>query len=201
MPVSRITAQWSGWSGQPGFTNFHYADIRGDETSHLAKVQTFLMDVLGGPPSPVFLPGVININVNPIVQTFDEISGDLLATTVGAAPAVIDGPGTSTFAGPVGACISWTTGLVHDVPGGTQGPHLVRGRTFLVPLTGTAFDTDGTMTAAALTDMNTAVAAFLTNNPDFVIWSRPVGGTGGAFGVAVAGVVRDKAAVLRSRRD
>lgn len=201
MPVSRITAQWSGWSGQPGFTNFHYADIRGDETSHLAKVQTFLMDVLGGPPSPVFLPGVININVNPIVQTFDEITGDLLATTVGTAPAVIDGPGTSTFAGPVGACISWTTGLVHDVPGGTQGPHLVRGRTFLVPLTGTAFDTDGTMTAAALTDMNTAVAAFLTNNPDFVIWSRPVDGTGGAFGVAVAGVVRDKAAVLRSRRD
>lgn len=201
MPVSRVTAVWSGWAGAPGHSVFHFADARGAETSHLAKVRDFMNDFLSPTTTPTDLPGPINIDVSPIVETFDENTGALLATTVGTKPPVIDGIGSGSFASPAGACISWTTNLVHDVPGATSGPHLVRGRTFFVPLVSNVFDLDGSLTAASLTNMNSAVTAFLTAAPDFVIWSRPVGGAGGAFGVAVAGVVRDKVAVLRSRRD
>lgn len=200
MPVSRVEVIWSGWSGGPGLTSFHFDDIRGAETVHLDRVRTFLIDVLGGPPTAGYLPTVVKLDVNPVVETYDETTGNLLATTVGTKPAQISGAGTD-FAAPAGAAISWSTGLVHDVPGSEAGPHLVRGRTFLVPTSSSVVEADGSLKAATLTDMNAAVSAFITANPDFVIWSRPVAGAGGAFGVVIAGLVRDKVAVLRSRRD
>jgi hypothetical protein len=201
VPVSRVVVDWSGWPGGTGNTVLHFADIRGDETGHLDKVRTFLVDVLGGPPTLTLLPSAVKLDINPIVQTFDENTGELVGTTIGTKPLQIVGGGGTNFSSPVGACIAWTTNLIHPVPGGAAGPHLVRGKTFLVPLSTQTFDSDGSLAAATLTDMNAAVAAFLAANPDFVIWSRPVAGAGGAFGVAVAGVVRDKMAVLRSRRD
>lgn len=201
MPVSAVTAVWSGWPGGPGLSTFHFDDARGNETNKLAAVRAFMIDFCGSSTVATDLPVAVKIDVNPIVETFDEVTGDLLATTFGTKPATILGNNPSAWFAPVGACVAWTTGLVHDVPGSSQGPHLVRGRTFFVPLGITAGAADGTIDTTVLSGMNAAVAAFLTANPDFVIWSRPVDRTGGAYGVAVAGVVRDKIAVLRSRRD
>lgn len=201
MPVSKVVAQWSGWSGAPGLTAFHFDDARGNETSILAKVREFMNDFLSPTTTAVNLPGTINIDVQPIVETFDTLTGALLSTTVGTKPPVIDGIGSGGYASAVGACVSWTTGLVHDVPGAESGPHLVRGKTFFVPLVSNVFDANGAFNSADLTGMNSAVAAFLTAVPTFGVWSRPVAGAGGAFGVALAGVVRNKGAILRSRRD
>ena len=180
---------------------FHFADIRGAETSHLSKVKDFMQDFCASTAAADLLPGVINIDVNPVVETFDEVTGALVGTTVGTKPATIDGTGTGSFQAPAGACISWMTNLIHDVPGAASGPHIVRGRTFFVPMVSAIADVDGTITTPTLSGFNTAVSTFIAANPDFVIWSRPVNGAGGAFGVVVAGVVRDKIAVLRSRRD
>jgi hypothetical protein len=200
MPVSRVRAVWSGWSGGPGVSTFHFFDIRGNETATLAKVYNFIGDLYGTVGSLLWLPPIVKIDVSPVVETFDENTGELLGTTVGTKPATLTGGGTTAFAAPAGICVSWATGVVHQVPG-ADNPRLIRGRTFFVPTTASLYDNDGTIPSTPLSDMQAAVNAFRVAAPDFAIWSRPVAGAGGAIGQVVAGIVRDKVAMLTSRRD
>jgi len=142
-----------------------------------------------------------------LVQTFDENTGELLAVTTGAPGAQISGTGIGSFPAPAGACQTWRTGGVHF-------GHKVTGRTFLVPLSQAAFDTDGTLLNAVITEAATAAAALIAAPVGFGVWSRPKParpdpndpGTTlppepGAIFAVQAGSLADKAAVLRSRRD
>jgi phospholipase/lecithinase/hemolysin len=70
-----------------------------------------------------------------------------------------------------------------------------------VPVT---FDTDGTLSGAAYTQIKSAADALIAAGAgNFVVWHRPTtkGGTDGSFGPVVSSRLRDKAAVLTSRRD
>jgi hypothetical protein len=93
----------------------------------------------------------------------------------------------------VGSCISWLTGAVH-------GTHQLRGRTFVVPLNSGSYDTDGSLTSTALNRARTAATALVASG-EFGVWGRPVAGANGLWSQALASNVRDKIAVLRSRRD
>lgn len=94
----------------------------------------------------------------------------------------------------VGACINWMTdGIVNG--------RRVRGRTFVVPLDGTRYDTDGTIEPTALSILRTAASDLLTAcGEHFVIYHRPVDGAGGSAHAVTDYSVADRVSTLRSRR-
>lgn len=135
-------------------------------------------------------------------------SGDSIDDTTGAlngswavaavAPVACVAPGSAPAG--VGACITWTTGGI--VMGAAGRPRRLRGRTFLVPIGGDAYDTDGTLKPAHVAAFQT-LADGIRGAGGLAVWHRPVGvgaANGNSYGV-IAGSVRDKVAVLRSRRD
>jgi hypothetical protein len=94
-------------------------------------------------------------------------------------------------------CATWNTGAIVN-------GRRVRGRTFLGPLDNSCLQNDGTLSSSSITHANALGAAWtdagLTTTLSCV-WHRPVGGTGGSNHEIISATVRDKFAVLRSRRD
>lgn len=195
MPLYRATWTWSGFSGGPGYTNFHFLDPDPisqagiDQTA--ARARTFWNAV------KAFLPSTVTITEPTTFEEIDTGTGELLSenTWPGGAPLV--GVLVGNYSAAVGACISWNTiGIVNG--------RKLRGRTFLVPLGSAAFDTAGTLKDADRTTMLNAANAFAdaSTGIDLAVWHRPQpnGSDGVAAGVTTANIT-DKTAVLRSRRD
>lgn len=134
-------------------------------------------------------------------------SGDIIEDTTGHLTGVWSGTGggpknatgvTNSPAG-VGACIAWSTG---GIVNGSKGPRKLRGRTFVVPLSGDSYDGSGTLSDNAKANVVATAAALRAAGP-LAVWHRPttVGGSdGGSYGV-IGHNVRDKVAYLSSRRD
>lgn len=187
------TIVWTGFSGAPGYTNL-YTRFAGIITTNVDNMMTgmnkFCDDLHFSLPNSVHVRPVAEI------KQFDEATGALLGLHT-PAPAPVDwaGSGGTTYASPVGACISWGTG-------GINRGKRVRGRTFLVPLAGAAFDTDGTLLPGFLGPLNGVATNWRTSSAyETVVWSRPRAGAGGAAFDILSHRIADKAAVLRSRRD
>ena len=193
MAVYRVSALWTGFTGAPGYSNFHFTENPTGETGSVirAQVHDFFSELAS------LLPGVVTITIDPTVEVFDESTGLLTGyetDTEDLSP--VRGSGTGNFSGPAGAVINWLTATV------VNGRRL-RGRTFVVPLRATAYEQDGTLSSSVLGTLNTA-ASVLSGSPfesTFCIWSRPQGGGTGAVGEVIGHQVPDMAAVLRSRRD
>jgi hypothetical protein len=94
-------------------------------------------------------------------------------------------------------CATWNTGAIVN-------GRRVRGRTFLGPLDNSCLQNDGTLSSSSITHANALSSAWtdagLTTTLSCV-WHRPVGGTGGSNHEIISATIRDKFAVLRSRRD
>ena len=105
------------------------------------------------------------------------------------------GTGAVGAAAGVGACVSWLTG-------GIVGGRRLRGRTFLVPLHNSTYDTDGTFTSGVLTALTAFQTAMRAAGP-LAVWHRPTtpGGTDGTSYGVIGARVRDRVAFLSSRRD
>jgi hypothetical protein len=131
------------------------------------------------------------------VDTIDPATGSITDSNPTAAWTVT---GTTTgHTGPavLAICVTWKTTAV--IAG-----RRVRGRTFLSPLTNAVADIDGTPSAPYMTAANDLGDAWTDNgltNTYAVVWHRPVGGAGGTAEDITAHSIRDKFAVLRSRRD
>lgn len=193
MAIARVTAVWSGFTGAPGYSNFFFNAFGGGDVVDLevARVRTFFAAI------NATLPSVARIDVQAEVAILDEVTGDLIGySTADTAPAQVIGTGTGAYSAPSGATVEWQTDAV------AKGRRL-RGRTFLVPLANTAYEANGTLSTVALTTIGNAAAGMVGDGtgPQFVIWSRPVVGSGGSIGSVIGSRVPDKAAVLRSRRD
>lgn len=145
------------------------------------------------------LPNGVKTQAPSSGDTINDVDGSLIGSW-STAPV---GPGMGGAAGGiaagVGACIGWSTG---GIVNGTKGPRRLRGRTFIVPLATMAYDTDGTLTTVAMTKLENFAAALQAAGP-LAIWHRPTvlaPSGGNSYGVG-AHRIRDKVAVLRSRRD
>lgn len=193
MPIARVTAIWRGFRGAPGYSNFYFAGDDAIEQPGAAMalaVRTFFADIA------TTLPGSVNVSIQPTVDTLDEASGALVGQQDIEVPASVTGGGTNNYSAASGAVVNWLTTSYRN-------GRRVRGRTFLVPLSSTVYDTNGDLAAGFLTDIREAAQA-LVDSPGTTgmrVWSRPVNGAGGAA-FPVSGVaVPDLGAVLRSRRD
>lgn len=193
MAITRVTAVWTGFSGAPGYTNFFFNAFGGGDLVDLevARVRSFF-DAL-----TLLLPSDVSIQVQQEASIIDEASGELISYALASdAPPVVNGTQDTPYSAPSGAAITWNTDTV------ARGRRL-RGRTFIVPITGAGYEADGTLGPNALGYLNTAALALLGDGsgPGLVIWSRPRDGAGGTIGAVTSHRVADRAAILRSRRD
>lgn len=195
--IDRVRVGWSGGIGGPGVTTFYMLSA----PAHLTDVRNFFVEFAN------YVPTGITFHVEASGDKIEDTTGTLVGNWVGGAVPDVVTSNPSVYAGPAGLAVSWFTDLV------AQGRR-VRGRTFIVPIGSDKFDAAGTLAAAALSAAQATAIAFLTATAgDLRIWHRPFAGApavgtkparpahAGSSAVVVGTSVRDKAAVLRSRRD
>lgn len=193
MAIHRVQATWGGFQGSPGYTSMYFLG-EADATTALASVnvvQAFFQRLVS------ILPQGVTVTLPNEVENYDETTGVLTGyAAVEEEVARIDGGITGGYASAAGAVISWNTDTVN------RGRR-VRGRTFLVPISGSEYDTSGTLDDTTLDELNAAGSSLITEAiaAPLVIWSRPRNGAGGVAAPVVSHRVADKVAVLRSRRD
>jgi hypothetical protein len=210
-PIARVKLRWSGFIGGPGYTVLHFRDFGWDTVGSVdvtaCQAAVARVDTLAAALND-YLPYGCQLQTEAEVEVLNAEDGELMevrGTVPAAAQSAVVGS-TATFAGPVGAVINWKTG-------GVRNGRRVHGRSYLVPLVGTSFATDGTLTTGARTDFAAAatVLANPTGTPDLGVWARPtrtetspgvfVTNSDGSWHAVTSSSVPDMAAVLRSRRD
>jgi hypothetical protein len=201
--IWQTTFAWTGFPGATGYTNLYYLANAMDAQEALNAVTKARLLFDGVKAT---LPN--NVNIAPVtdVRLIQDTDGKLLNIfTVSGVTAVQGTGGVGAYSGPSGGCIDWLTGQVH-------GRHLATGRTFIVPMIGTAYENNGTLAGGIVTTLATAAEAMRTAGfgPTFGVWGRPrkadplkpdVPALVGAWHPAIVSRVPDKAVVLRSRRD
>jgi hypothetical protein len=181
MPLAVIRAQWSGFPGAPGVTTF-YDEFTGS-VPPLAAYTSFFGNFAAG------LPNSVRIQVASEGLVLDTATGLANASYAGTAQTVVSGGDVSPYPAPTGAVVNWLTNAF-------VGGHRVRGRSFIVPLGGTQYQTDGSLRDVMRTEIQTSATQLIAAaNPTVV--SR----NGGWQAATIASSsVPDIAAVLRSRR-
>ena len=188
MQLNRVVV---GWSGTPivglAVNVLHYAGDVG--APNAAAIRTAYQTL-----SSILSTGV-TITVPDSGEVLEDTTGVLEDVWTSTAGAPFAGGAGGVVAAGVGACITWKTGGIID------GRRL-RGRTFIVPLSSTAYEANGTLTAAALTALTNFGNSMMASGP-LAVWHRPTSeaaADGNSYGV-VSFSVREKVAFLSSRRD
>ena len=191
----RIQSIWSGFQGAPGYTNLYFlsdGDATAAANAAAPRVRTFWDTI------KPHINVDCSVDVNRTYQVLDSVTGNISAEALlSSAPATVVGTGVGTYAAPVGACITWETGLFNS-----RG-HRVRGRSYIVPMNGASMQNDGTLADATVTSLESAGGALIAASPLMLVWTRPSTPTSsdGTARTITSARVADRAAVLRSRRD
>jgi hypothetical protein len=192
--MHRLNVSWQNWPGAPGVSTFFTDPAAGQPDP--APLRAFFFTLSG------ILPSGLTIQVPGTGDLIEENTGQLSGTwSVTPAPTSLNATGTGAYAGNAGAVIHW---LSADVVNGRR----VRGRTFVVPLIGSAFETNGSLSSGTINTLTSAATTLLaasTWHP--VVWSRPFAGTPqdptsrvGSKHPVTSYRVPDLAISLRSRR-
>lgn len=187
--IAQIRTITNGYGGAPGYTQMYFdqsGSTLGPQSASDAVCAFWNSIAVQFPTSWTF-------SIEADVSILDDSTGDLVsveATTPLTQSVFGD---AATYAGGVGAVSKWVTNSVH-------GTKRLVGRTFFVPLNSTKYESNGTITTAAVTALRNACTT-LVGHADFGVWGRPVDGANGLFANAVASNVRDHVAWLSSRRD
>lgn len=188
MTYTRITALWNGATGLPGYTRLKFAGYMDSAAAGAAagRIRTFFDAI------KAYIPAGVVISFSDVAQEYND-AGTLTGEVSYTAPANVNCLGSGSYSAASGAVVQWLTGLF-------VGGRRARGRTYLVPLVGTAFDTNGTLSSAFSSAATSAAGALLAGTPDLVVHGgKPPSGT---WTASVTGAfVPDRGAMLRSRRD
>lgn len=193
----RVRTALTGFSGGPGVSTMYFLDTG----TAIPSVRAF-WEALAG-----VLPNSITVQVSNVGDEIESTTGALVGSFQKTAVPPTLGTNTSAYPAPAGAVVSWRTNTVAD-------RRRLRGRTFIVPMGGNAFEINGTLSAPVLTQIgNAAQALVFEQSLSMVVWhrpraARPVDGSRpavtarlGSHGLVTGSRVPDLAAVLRSRRD
>jgi hypothetical protein len=201
--IGRVNVAWQNWPGAPGLTQLYMTNTNMQVT--VDAMRAFFDAV------KALLPSGLTITVPASGDILQEADGTITGTwTVATPPLVVSCTGAGAYAGNAGGVVHWLTSTV-------VGGRRVRGRSFLVPTIATTFETNGSLTAGAISTINTAAAAlYAAATPNFLVWSRPVkahteydpvtgqptsvAARAGSTAVVNAHRVPDLAISLRSRR-
>jgi hypothetical protein len=194
----RVVVNWTGFNGGPGFTNLYFrtadaAQVTAADAENAAlKVDSWIASIAN------HLPGAVSVKVDPTVTEINEETGaqiGFLGTSTWGQHPGGDGSGYSAASG---ACFNWYTA-------GVRNGRRIRGRTFIVPLGGTKYDSQGTLSSTTITSFQNATQTLLDNDSmsTLTVWSRPSapGASDGEAWDVLTYTLPDKAAVLTSRRD
>jgi hypothetical protein len=196
MVMSKFVVEWNGWVGQPGFSTFFVSGNTDDTQTNAAAAAIKTMIGLWAS----YIPQVITLAFHPTVQVVNDGDGSLVEERpISTKPSDTLGASGLAFSAVSGFCITWRTAAR-----GPRKPTL--GRSYVVPATGAAFHTDGTMLdtarTALLANSNTyvnRVAAGVPGHP--VVWRRNTpGGTNGQSFPITSATINDRAVFLSSRR-
>lgn len=168
--LARVRVSWQNWPGAPGVSTFYYGTTAGalPTQAQIDGIRAFFNTLAG------WFPTGLTINVPNSGDQIDWLDGRITGTwSVPTLPAVVTGTNSNTYAGNAGAVIHWLTA-------GVVNGHRVRGRTFLVPLGSSMYDSSGSLATTAITTLtgagNTLVG--LGDGPP-AVWSRPFTSPGG----------------------
>lgn len=203
MEILRVVARWTGFSGAPGYSSFHFAadagfwdgGIIGDD-AEVAANRVAQAVVRGFGSAASYLPTQVNVNIEPQVELINSDSGEILGAIDLGSFDTVSGRSEGGYSSASGAVVNWRT---NDYRAGRR----IRGRTFLVPISAAAYQDDGTLISDALDDFRLFAERIVdeAGASELGVWSRPQNGAGGVFATVTNGTVPDKVAVLRSRRD
>ena len=191
--LHRVVVAWSGNAVKGAAVNVLHFSASDNSAPPVAALLSAY-----GQIAPA-LANTTTITIPGTGDTIDDTTGNLVGVWTAAGAGSVTGSGTPISAAGVGACISWTTG---GIVTGLKGPRKLRGRTFLVPLQNGAYDADGTLTTGTVAALQSAANAMQASGP-LAIWHRPTSpgaSNGNSYGV-ISARVKDKVAILRSRRD
>lgn len=199
MGLLRTKAQWSIPGAGTAYSVFHFGTSDVDEPDQtnadqaVAKTRKFFDDL------KVALPNQVTVQALGEAEQLNEATGTLLHVWSVATPAIVQGTAAAAtgWSAPTGAVASWTTQ-------GIRNGRRIRGRTFIVPLTTGAYDTNGTLRPGEHAVINAAAQNIwdIDDTVQFSVYARPtvgVGGDGIAYPVQ-SHRVPDMCAILRSRR-
>lgn len=197
--MAKVTINWSGFPGGPGYTNLYFRDFTGSGAIDQAIVDGAVSKVDAWLAVwRVSLPNSVLTGVDSTVEAIEETTGELQSFYTATPAAAAVGTGGTAYSSPSGAVVSWYTSTVRN-------GRRIRGRSFMVPLSTTAYEADGTITAAKITSWNTASATLIASGSvsDLGVWARPTtpGGTDGEWALVTSYRIPDMAAILTSRRN
>lgn len=211
--ILRVKLAWTGFQGAPGLSNFFFGDFTDQAgwTPTQAQVDAAANAVTTFAQGITFIcaPGV-TLQTQTDVDLLNDADGALISSYSAAAqlPKSSNVAAGSAYSAASGGVIDWKTSVI-------RRRRRIQGRTFVVPLAGSSYEGNGTLSSTAVTGLQNAANALVTGTgyPDFGVWGRPTrvkdaNGkyTGevtpdGVWAVATSARVPDMAAVLRSRRD
>jgi hypothetical protein len=181
-----MRVHWSGFTGSPGLSTLYFSV----GTDPVTAVRNLFVGL-----APLF-PNTVTWSFDNSGDQLDELSGNINGSWSGTAGANVTGSAASASnAGAAGTAIRWRTAVIAN-------GHRVKGTTFLVPTAASVWDTDGTMTAAALSTATAALGTYLATATGLAqkIFSRPRPPLSGASSAVTGASILDKCIVLRSRR-
>lgn len=197
--IIRLTINWTGFTGAPGYTNLHFESVADDPMDQatvndaVAVTETWMASWRNATPNGC----LTGLSTN--IVELDENTGTIQAYWTATVATAATGGSNGEYASGSGACVNWYTD-------GVWNGRRVRGRTFLVPLGSNGFQSNGSLNDTALAAWRTATATLVgaANLARLVVWRRPTNPLipidGGAYDVN-SYTINDKAAQLRSRRD
>ncbi len=184
--IERLRVHWTGVQGLPGLSSFYFTAPTDPEPA----IRNFFAALVA------LLPNGLTLSFDTGGDLIDDGTGAIAGSWTGTAAAAVVGTAATAYAAPVGACVSWHTTAV------VAGRRPI-GKTFIVPMVSTAFQSDGTLLSTTITTLQNAANALLLTSAgiNMLVWSRPKSPRVGSSHPVVTAVVNDKAAVLKSRRD
>jgi hypothetical protein len=177
--IDIIRAVWSTPKGGAGVSTFYANSAVG---APVAKVRSFFEALKAA------LPTNVSVSYPSTGASIDDVSGATVGTWTETGNTTTTGTGAGAFTGQSGCCIVWHTGFY-------AGRREIKGKTFIVPVTGGMWDADGTFLPGALTIFNTAAALLTTGLTPMSVYS-PTNHTSKPM---VNSTITDRAMTLKSR--
>lgn len=144
-----------------------------------------------------YLPDEVGVSFDNEVTDHVTASGQLVGSFPVTPPTTVAGSGVSTWAGGAGGRLVWSTGRIIN-------GRRVRGSTFLVPFTSSAFASSGRLNSAAIALVNGSASTLRTslnsNGSPLCVWSAPVSGRPGTTSIVDGHGLDEVAGTLRSRK-